>query len=106
MSTSKEKMNPIAPDSLKGRAPGVEPGSGFIGAIRKPRIAAQIDRGCRAGLTASRTSGQPPILPPLRFPPLQQNRLPHSPPLAVAFAIPDPAIPSRPASSSFTNSRR
>lgn len=24
---SKEKMNPIAPDSLKGRAPGVEPGN-------------------------------------------------------------------------------
>jgi len=27
MSTSKEKMNPIAPDSLKARAPGVEPGN-------------------------------------------------------------------------------
>lgn len=26
MSTSKEKMNPVAPGSLKGRAPGVEPG--------------------------------------------------------------------------------
>lgn len=24
---SKEKINPIAPDSLKGRAPGVEPGN-------------------------------------------------------------------------------
>ena len=24
---SKEKMNPVAPDSLKGRAPGVEPGN-------------------------------------------------------------------------------
>ncbi|WP_426171608.1 hypothetical protein [Pseudoduganella sp. R-34] len=27
MSTSKEKMNPIAPDSLKARASGVEPGN-------------------------------------------------------------------------------
>jgi len=27
MSTSKEKMNPIAPNSLKARAPGVEPGN-------------------------------------------------------------------------------
>lgn len=26
MSTSKDKMNPVAPGSLKGRAPGVEPG--------------------------------------------------------------------------------
>lgn len=35
----------------------------------------------------------PPILPPLRFPPLRQNRHPHSPPLAVADAIFDPFIP-------------
>jgi len=35
--------------------------------------------------------------------PTSENRLPHSPALPVACAIPDPAIPTRPASSSFTN---
>ncbi|ARO32791.1 hypothetical protein NXC14_PA00536 (plasmid) [Rhizobium sp. NXC14] len=47
-----------------------------------------------------------------RYPPIfsrrleatSENRLPHSPALPVACAIPDPAIPSRPLSSSFTKS--
>lgn len=55
---------------------------------------------CRSRMPASRMSGSPNFLQPPVAP--SKNRLPHSPALPVASAIPDPAIPSRLPSSSFT----
>jgi len=53
MSTSKEKMNPIAPDSLKARAPGVEPGNEQRGGEALQRDTAGV--GERGGVASQQT---------------------------------------------------
>ena len=53
MSTGKEKMHPIAPDSQKGRAPGVEPGNEQRGAESLPRDTDGV--GERGGVASQQT---------------------------------------------------
>ncbi len=64
--------------------------------------AAQNERSYQAGMPVSRMSGSPNLLHlPGGQPPV--NRLPHSPALPVAAAIPDTAIPFWGQRSSLTN---
>jgi hypothetical protein len=50
---SKEKINPMAPDSLKGRAPGVEPGNAQRASVTQQQDKAGV--GERGGVASQQT---------------------------------------------------